>query len=87
MTVHSSKGLEFPYVFVVGLNEGIFPSSRMMSERDLEEERRVFYVAITRAKKKFFLTSARNRYRFGRSEEYEQSRFVHNIDRQYLEDF
>ena len=85
MTVHSSKGLEFPIVFVVGLDENIFPSSQCVSSlRYVEEERRLFYVAITRAKKKLFLTGAHQRFSFGKTNSYEWSRFIYNIDKSYL---
>ena len=81
MTVHSAKGLEFPYVFVVGLDENIFPSQMSMdSAREMEEERRLLYVAITRAERKCILTSARNRYRYGKAEFFVPSRFLRDID-------
>ena len=81
MTVHSAKGLEFPTVFVVGLEENIFPSPRSTdSPRLLEEERRLLYVAITRAEKHCILTCAKNRYRFGRMEFDTPSRFISDID-------
>ena len=67
MTVHSVKGLEYPYVFIVGLEEGLFPHRNSSFEKeDLEEERRLMYVAITRAKKKLYLTNAKRRMIFGR---------------------
>ena len=85
MTVHSAKGLEFPTVFVVGLEENIFPSPLSTSNiRDLEEERRLLYVAITRAEKYCILTSAQNRMRYGRMEFNPQSRFIKDISPQYM---
>ena len=85
MTVHSSKGLEFPVVFVVGMDENVFPSSQSTSsERYIEEERRLFYVAITRAKEKCFLTGADTRFSFGKTCSYSWSRFVYDIDSQYI---
>lgn len=86
MTIHSSKGLEFPYVFVVGLEENLFPSQLSMSNRqDLEEERRLFYVAVTRAMTQVFLSYAMNRYRYGQLIMSEPSRFLAEIDREFLE--
>jgi DNA helicase II / ATP-dependent DNA helicase PcrA len=77
MTVHASKGLEFPCVFVVGAEEQIFPSGMSLYDReDLEEERRLFYVAITRAKEKLWVTCAQNRYRFGQLVSNQPSRFL-----------
>ncbi|MBV6645775.1 MAG: UvrD-helicase domain-containing protein [Cyclobacteriaceae bacterium] len=85
MTIHMAKGLEFNYVFIVGLEEELFPSQMMMSSRaDLEEERRLFYVAITRAKKKLHMTYALNRYRFGRLKNCEPSRFLEEVDPAYI---
>lgn len=85
MTIHMAKGLEFPYVFIVGLEEELFPSQMMLSSRaDLEEERRLFYVAITRAEKKLFMSYALNRYRYGRLKNCEPSRFLEEIDPQFL---
>lgn len=85
MTVHSAKGLEFPYVFVAGLEENLFPSGGMLaSPRDIEEERRLFYVAITRAKKKVWLSFAQTRMRNGRHESNSPSRFIGEIDPQYI---
>lgn len=76
-TVHSAKGLEFDYVFVVGLEEGIFPNSfRIEDEEDIEEERRVCYVAVTRAKKKIFLTHSSKRMIYGQTQRYNKSRFL-----------
>ena len=81
MTVHAAKGLEFPTVFVVGLEENIFPSPMCIgSMRELEEERRLLYVAITRAEKHCILTCAQNRFRYGRMEYDTPSRFIHDID-------
>ena len=81
MTIHAAKGLEFPTVFVVGLEENIFPSPMCVnSMRELEEERRLLYVAITRAEKHCILTCAQNRFRFGRMEYDTPSRFIRDID-------
>ena len=81
MTIHSAKGLEFPHVFVVGMEENIFPSPMCTdSMRKLEEERRLLYVAITRAEKKCILTCAKSRYRYGRMEFDAPSRFLKDID-------
>ena len=80
MTVHSAKGLEFPVVYVVGLEENLFPGSQALySTEDLEEERRLFYVAITRAEKRLFLTYANTRYKFGQLNYCEASRFLNEI--------
>jgi DNA helicase-2/ATP-dependent DNA helicase PcrA len=85
MTIHMAKGLEFKYVYIVGLEEDLFPSQMMLSSRaDLEEERRLFYVAITRAQKRLFLTYATSRYRFGRLKNCEKSRFIDDIDPTYI---
>jgi DNA helicase-2/ATP-dependent DNA helicase PcrA len=81
MTIHSAKGLEFPTVFVVGLEENIFPSPMCTgSVRELEEERRLLYVAITRAERHCIMTCARNRFRYGRMEYDTPSRFISDID-------
>jgi len=86
MTIHLAKGLEFPYVFVVGMEEDLFPSAMSMSTRsELEEERRLFYVALTRAEKQAYLTYAQSRYRWGKLTDCEPSRFINEIDGQYLE--
>lgn len=86
MTIHSAKGLEFEYVHVVGMEENLFPSQMALSSRsDLEEERRLFYVAITRARKKLILSYATSRYRWGSLHSCEPSRFIDEIDPQYLE--
>ena len=85
MTIHSAKGLEFPTVFIVGLEENIFPSPLSTSTlRDLEEERRLLYVAITRAEKHCILTCAQNRFRYGRMEYDTPSRFIRDIDPQLI---
>jgi ATP-dependent DNA helicase UvrD/PcrA len=85
MTIHMAKGLEFKYVYIVGLEEDLFPSQMMLSSRaDLEEERRLFYVAITRAKKKLYLSYALTRYRFGRLKNCEPSRFLDDVDSSYI---
>ena len=85
MTIHSAKGLEFPTVFVVGLEENIFPSPMCAeSMRGLEEERRLLYVAITRAEKHCILTCAQNRFRFGKMEYDTPSRFIRDIDPRLL---
>jgi DNA helicase-2/ATP-dependent DNA helicase PcrA len=86
MTIHLAKGLEFPYVFVVGLEEDLFPSAMSLSTRsDLEEERRLFYVAITRAEHQAYLTYAQSRYRWGKLVDSEPSRFIEEIDSVYVE--
>ena len=86
MTIHSSKGLEFPHVFIVGLEENLFPSQMSLNSRsDLEEERRLFYVAITRAEKKLTISYATSRFRFGTLINCEPSRFLDEIEPQYLE--
>ncbi|MCR4860462.1 MAG: UvrD-helicase domain-containing protein [Bacteroidales bacterium] len=86
MTVHSSKGLEFPYVFVAGMEENLFPSLSMLSARsEVEEERRLFYVAVTRAKKAVCLSFAGTRMRNGKHESNAPSRFLKEIAPQYIE--
>ena len=86
MTIHSSKGLEFPNVFVVGLEENLFPSQMSLNSRtDLEEERRLFYVAVTRAENKLTISYATSRFKFGTLINCEPSRFLDEIDAQYLE--
>lgn len=85
MTIHMAKGLEFGHVFVVGMEEDLFPSQMMLSSRaDLEEERRLFYVASTRAKQRLYLSYALTRYRFGRLKNCEPSRFLEEIDPAYV---
>ncbi len=84
MTIHLAKGLEFPYVYIVGLEEDLFPSGMSMGNRsELEEERRLFYVALTRAEKQAYLTYAQSRYRWGKLVEAEPSRFIEEIEEQY----
>ncbi len=86
MSIHSSKGLEFKDVTIAGMEEDLFPSQMMLSSRaDLEEERRLFYVAITRAEQNLTLTNANTRYRFGRLKNCEPSRFIKEIDPRYLD--
>jgi DNA helicase-2/ATP-dependent DNA helicase PcrA len=86
MTIHLAKGLEFPYVYIVGLEEDLFPSAMSMNTRsELEEERRLFYVALTRAEKQAYLTYALSRYRWGKLIDSEPSRFIEEIDDEYLE--
>jgi DNA helicase-2/ATP-dependent DNA helicase PcrA len=86
MTIHLAKGLEFPYVFVVGMEEDLFPSAMSLNTRsELEEERRLFYVALTRAEHQAYLTYAQSRYRWGKLTDAEPSRFIEEIDDQYLE--
>mgnify|MGYP001157335244 FL=1 len=86
MTVHAAKGLEFPYVFVVGLEENMFPNIMSSeSQESLEEERRLFYVAVTRAEKRLFLSFASTRFKWGQFIDSEKSRFIDEIDERYLE--
>ena len=85
MTIHAAKGLEFPYVFVVGMEEQIFPSFLAMSRPELEEERRLFYVAVTRAEKQVTLSYAQTRFNNGQRMGGEVSRFIEEIDPQYIE--
>ena len=86
MTIHLAKGLEFPVVYIVGLEEDLFPSAMSMNTRsELEEERRLFYVALTRAEQKAYLTYAQTRYRWGKLVDAEPSRFIEEIDEKYLE--
>lgn len=86
MTIHSSKGLEFNQVYVVGLEENLFPSQMSLNSRaDLEEERRLFYVAVTRAEKKLHISYATSRFKFGTLVNCEPSRFLDEIDSKYLE--
>ena len=86
MTIHSAKGLEFNYVYIAGLEENLFPSQMsIMSREELEEERRLFYVALTRAKKKANLSYSISRYRYGSSLSSEPSRFLEEIPQEYIE--
>ena len=86
MTIHLAKGLEFPYIYIVGLEEDLFPSAMSMNTRaELEEERRLFYVALTRAEERAFLSYTLSRYRWGKLIDAEPSRFIEEIDPQYLD--
>ena len=86
MTVHMAKGLEFPYVYIAGLEEGLFPSAMNMNTReDLEEERRLFYVALTRAEKQAYLLHTQMRFRWGKLTDGEPSRFLMELDEKYLD--
>jgi DNA helicase II / ATP-dependent DNA helicase PcrA len=86
MTIHQAKGLEFPYVFIAGLEENLFPSFMAMNSRaDLEEERRLFYVAVTRAEKRATISYAESRYKWGQLTLSEPSRFIEEIDDRYVE--
>ncbi len=86
MTIHAAKGLEFPCVFVVGMEENLFPSSMSLYDRnDLEEERRLFYVAITRAKERLWVTYANSRYRFGSLVQNDPSRFIKEIPMTHID--
>ena len=85
MTIHLAKGLEFPHVFIVGMEEDLFPSAMSMNTRsELEEERRLFYVALTRAEKQAYLTYTISRYRWGKLIDAEPSRFIEEIDSQFV---
>ena len=86
MTIHAAKGSEFPYVFVIGMEENLFPSIMTIDSKDgLEEERRLFYVAITRAEKRLFLSYALNRFRWGKYIDCEPSRFLDELDKQLID--
>lgn len=86
MTIHAAKGLEFPYVYIVGMEENLFPSNMSLTTRaEIEEERRLFYVALTRAEKKVTLSYADTRYRWGNMTANEPSRFLAEIDERFLE--
>ncbi len=86
MTIHLAKGLEFPHVYIVGMEEDLFPSAMSMNTRsELEEERRLFYVALTRAEKQAVLTYTQNRYRWGKLIDAEPSRFLEEIDEEFVE--
>lgn len=86
MTMHSAKGLEYPYVFIVGMEESIFPSYRSIMEGDLEEERRLCYVAITRAMKKLYITNAVKRTLFGMTKYNNESEFLNEIPSEFIEE-
>lgn len=85
MTVHSAKGLEFPCVFIVGMEQNLFPHSRALQERDTDEERRLFYVAITRAKKLLFLTNAKSRFKYGSQSYQMPSEFLDELPESLVE--
>jgi DNA helicase-2/ATP-dependent DNA helicase PcrA len=86
MTIHLAKGLEFPFVYIVGMEEDLFPSAMSMNTRsELEEERRLFYVALTRAEERAFLTYTLSRYRWGKLIDAEPSRFIEEIDDRFVE--
>lgn len=86
MSIHQSKGLEYPYIYIVGLEENLFPSAMSMNTRlELEEERRLFYVALTRAEKMAHLTYTKTRYRWGKLVDCEPSRFLEEIDEEFVE--
>ena len=86
MTIHLAKGLEFPHVFIVGMEEDLFPSAMSLNTRsELEEERRLFYVALTRAEHQAYLTYAQSRYRWGKLVDSEPSRFIEEIEEKYLD--
>ena len=86
MTIHLAKGLEFPFVYIVGMEEDLFPSAMSMNTRsELEEERRLFYVALTRAEEQAYLTYTQNRYRWGKLIDAEPSRFIEEIEDRYIE--
>ena len=85
MTIHAAKGLEFKVVFIVGMEEELFPSPFCTSERELEEERRLFYVAITRAEERCFISYSKSRFRNGKTNFSNPSRFLEDIDKQYLD--
>jgi len=88
MTLHAAKGLEFPIVFIIGMEEGLFPHSRALMEKsELEEERRLAYVGMTRAKEKLYLTYARKRLFFGQRTSNVVSRFISELPERLLADF
>ena len=86
MTIHAAKGLEFPYIFIVGLEENLFPSIQSLNTRtDLEEERRLFYVALTRAEKQLYLSYSESRYKWGNLSMCEPSRFIEEIPAEFID--
>ncbi|HOK98177.1 MAG TPA: 3'-5' exonuclease [Bacteroidales bacterium] len=86
MTIHAAKGLEFDYIFIAGMEEGLFPSSMLLGrDEEIEEERRLFYVALTRAKKRVMISYAKNRYRWGKPVQCSPSRFIFEIDPKYVD--
>jgi DNA helicase II / ATP-dependent DNA helicase PcrA len=86
MTLHAAKGLEFPVVFLIGMEENVFPHSRsMLDDEEMEEERRLAYVGITRAEKELYLTNAKMRTLFGRTNMNPISRFIHEIPEELME--
>lgn len=85
MTLHSAKGLEFPVVFLVGMEEGLFPHNMSLMENNLEEERRLCYVGITRAKERLYLTNAKRRMLYGKENMNIPSRFISEIDEKLIE--
>lgn len=84
MTIHAAKGLEFSYIYIVGVEENLFPGMLIETEREMEEERRLFYVALTRAKERCMISYAKSRFRYGEFQFSNPSRFIHDIDKQYL---
>ena len=84
MTVHVAKGLEFDVVFITGMEQGLFPNAQCLTPREHEEERRLFFVAITRARKRCYLSNAKMRFRFGKSDWFEPSEFLKDIDSKYI---
>ena len=84
MTLHSAKGLEFPFVFMIGMSEGVFPNNRAVEEGGEDEERRLCYVGITRAQQELTFSMAKSRIRYGESIKQEPSRFLLNIDPELL---
>ena len=87
MTIHSAKGLEFDVVFLIGMEEGIFPhQNAFVEENGIEEERRLCYVGITRAREKLYLTNAKRRMLYGRENINQPSRFINEIDEKYIEE-
>ena len=85
MTLHSAKGLEFPVVFLIGMEEGVFPHNMSLMEDNIEEERRLCYVGITRAKERLYITNAKRRMLFGNTNMNPPSRFIAEIDNNLIE--